>query len=70
MSVVTAAGRVRLATCSVLVVTALWAAACGSGGTGSTAASGPGANFKPGALDKQYSGTTISVLVPSWAALP
>lgn len=53
-----------------LVVTALCVAACGTGGTGSPAGGGPGTSFKAGVLDKHYSGTTVSVLVPSWAALP
>jgi multiple sugar transport system substrate-binding protein len=70
MSIPVAGRRRHVRTFLALIGSAAVVVACGTGGTGSTHASGPQKGFRPGVLDKQYSGTTINVLVPPWAALP
>ncbi|MGI8867675.1 MAG: ABC transporter substrate-binding protein [Mycobacteriales bacterium] len=60
--------RPRYVAVAALGLVLLVLAACGS--SGSSTSAGPAKGFKPGVLDKQYSGTTIEVLVPSWAAQP
>jgi len=66
-----AAGRHRASCAAVLALaTALLAAACGSGTSGTASAAAPPAGYKPGVLDRQFAGTTIDVLLPPWGAMP
>lgn len=69
MSVTISGGRILKALTVVSAVTVALTG-CTGGGTGARHTAGPSGGFKPGVLDRQYSGTTISVLVPSWANMP
>lgn len=66
----TARAAMRAALATLVIGAVLSTAACVTVRTGSDYAVGPAPGFVVGALDKRYSGTTIDVLVPSWAALP
>lgn len=60
--------RVRGLTAAALsVALATVLVACSSPAT-STSASGPASSYTPGAIDMTYAGTTINLLVPSWAS--
>jgi multiple sugar transport system substrate-binding protein len=55
----------RLLALAGMTATALMLTACSSGGSGGGGAT-PASGFKPGALDRKYAGTTISVMMPPW----
>lgn len=59
--------RRSLAAAAAVVAAILTLSACGSS---SDEGSKPSSGFTPGELNRDYAGTTISVLMPPWAQMP